>query len=273
MDYNTFEALCLDIFRQNPSVPQPNGKQTELLYQLTQEMLRVNAYMNLTAITEYADVILKHYVDSLTVSPMIPQRVSVADIGCGAGFPSLPLAICRPDLSILALDSTEKRIQYVKETAKLLNCENLEAIAMRAEEGGKGAYREQFDVCTARAVASLPALSELCLPFVRVGGTFLAMKGKKGEEELQEASSAIKKLGGEIEDIIRYNLPCGDKRNLVIIRKITTTYFNISNSTLNKRKFFLFCHYISSYLYLYLVYHKLNYVASFYKIKINGIIA
>jgi 16S rRNA (guanine527-N7)-methyltransferase len=107
------------------------------------------------------------------------------------------LAICRPDLSILALDSTEKRIQYVKQTAELLKCDNLSAVAMRAEEAGKGGYREQFDVCTARAVAALPALSELCLPFVRVGGTFLAMKGKKGEEELRDAESAIKKLGGE----------------------------------------------------------------------------
>ena len=167
-------------------------------HQLTERMLEVNQYMNLTAIKEPKAVVLRHYADSLTVSPFIPEGARVADIGCGAGFPSLPLAICRSDLKILAIDSTEKRIRYVQETAKMLDCKNLEAVAMRAEEGGKGSQRECFDVCTARAVAALPILAELCLPYVRVGGKFLAMKARRGEEELESASRAIVRLGGRL---------------------------------------------------------------------------
>jgi 16S rRNA (guanine527-N7)-methyltransferase len=195
-------------------------------YELTERMLTVNEYMNLTAIKDPAAIILLHYADSLTAARFLPENAKIADIGCGAGFPCLPLAICRPDLSILALDSTEKRIQYVKQTAELLKCENLSAVAMRAEEAGKGGYREQFDVCTARAVASLPALSELCLPFVRIGGTFLAMKGKKGEEELKEATSAIKKLGGEVAELHAITLRSQveeDTRYLIEIKKVKPT--------------------------------------------------
>ena len=202
-----------------------NGKSRKF-YDLTERMLSVNEHMNLTAIKDPAAIVLLHYADSLTAARFLPKNAKIADIGCGAGFPCLPLAICRPDLSILALDSTEKRIQYVKETAKLLSCDNLSTVAMRAEEGGKGVYREQFDVCTARAVAALPALSELCLPFVRVGGTFLAMKGRKGEEELKEAESAIKKLGGEVAQL--HSVPLrseneSEARYLIEIKKIKPT--------------------------------------------------
>lgn len=167
-------------------------------YQLTDHMLTVNESMNLTAIKDVAEIVLLHYADSLQAATFLPKNARIADVGCGAGFPCLPLAICRPDLSILALDSTEKRIRYVADTATTLGCDNIEAVAMRAEDGGKGIYREQFDVCTARAVAALPALAELCLPFVRVGGTFLAMKGKRADEELEAAQSAIGKLGGKL---------------------------------------------------------------------------
>ena len=193
---------------------------------MTEHMLEVNEKMNLTAIKNVDSVILLHYVDSLTAEPFLPQNARVADIGCGAGFPCLPLALCRPDLSLLAVDSTEKRINYVKETARLLNCPNLEAIAMRAEDGGKGAFREQFDVCTARAVAALPALSELCLPYVKVGGKFLAMKGKRGEEELRDAQSAIKRLGGECVGVHTVKLTYNgeeDTRFLFEIEKIKPT--------------------------------------------------
>ena len=202
-----------------------NGKSRKF-YDLTERMLSVNEHMNLTAIKDPAAIVLLHYADSLTAARFLPKNAKIADIGCGAGFPCLPLAICRPDLSILALDSTEKRIQYVKQTAELLSCKNLSAVAMRAEEGGKGGYREQFDVCTARAVASLPALSELCLPFVRVGGTFLAMKGKKGEEELKEATNAIKRLGGEVAELHAVTLRSSteeDTRYLIEIKKVKPT--------------------------------------------------
>ena len=161
-------------------------------------MLEVNQYMNLTAIKDPEAVILRHFADSLTIEPLIPQGAALVDIGCGAGFPSLPIAICRPDVQILSLDSTDKRIRYVRETAELLGCKNLKAVAMRAEEGGKTALRESFDICTARAVAALPVLAELCLPYVKKGGRFLAMKARKAEEEWNAAAGAVKKLGGEL---------------------------------------------------------------------------
>lgn len=175
-----------------------NGEIKQKFHLLTQRMAQVNQYMNLTAIKEPEAVIALHYADSLTIEPLLPQNASIADIGCGAGFPSLPLAICRPDLQILSLDSTAKRIRYVEETAALLGCGNLTAVAMRAEEGGKNKYREKFDVCTARAVAALPVLAELCLPYVRVGGKFLAMKAKRAEEEWESAARAVSRLGGKL---------------------------------------------------------------------------
>ena len=196
-------------------------------YQLTDHMLTVNESMNLTAIKDVAEIILLHYADSLQAAKFLPKNARIADIGCGAGFPCLPLAICRPDLSILALDSTEKRIRYVDETAKLLGCDGIEAVAMRAEDGGKGGFREQFDVCTARAVAALPALTELCLPFVRVDGTFLAMKGKRGEEELEAAKGAIGKLGGRL--VSNHTLTLhrengeDEARALIEIKKVSST--------------------------------------------------
>ena len=226
IEYNEFCSIFNTVMALNGFSDLTGNDESRKFYDLTDRMLSVNEYMNLTAIKDLAAIVLLHYADSLTASRFLPQNAIIADIGCGAGFPCLPLAICRPDLSILALDSTEKRIQYVKQTAELLNCENLSAVAMRAEDGGKGEYRERFDVCTARAVASLPALSELCLPFVRVGGTFLAMKGKKGEEELKEAANAIKKLGGEVAELHAVTLRSqteDDTRYLIEIKKVKST--------------------------------------------------
>ena len=226
-DLAQFSASLRDIFTRNGLSEHATEANAEKFCRLTERMLAVNEQMNLTAIKDENAVILLHYADSLTAAALLPQNARVADIGCGAGFPCLPLAICRPDLSILALDSTEKRIRYVAETAELLGCDNLEAVSMRAEEGGKGCYREQFDVCTARAVAALPLLAELCLPYVKVGGSFLAMKGRKGEEELADAANAIKKLGGELAKL--HTVPLLHKdgteetRYLIEIRKVKST--------------------------------------------------
>lgn len=198
-----------------------------MFYQLTERMLQVNQSMNLTAIREERAVILRHYADSLTVAAFLPQNASIIDVGCGAGFPCLPLAICRPDLTITALDSTEKRIRYVVETATLLQRERFSAIAARAEELARTPdCRECFDCCTARAVASLPVLSELCLPFVRVGGTFIAMKAARGEEELLAAQKGIEKLGGEVVTTHHVTLQDGneqDTRMLIEIKKVRPT--------------------------------------------------
>lgn len=198
MDFSDFSALCRAIFEQNGLSAHAGEENVEKLNKLTARMLEVNEYMNLTAIKEPRAVILRHYADSLTIEPLLPQNARLADVGCGAGFPSLPLAICRPDLKILSLDSTAKRIRYVQETAQMLGCENLTALAARAEDAGKGEHREKYDVCTARAVAALPVLAELCLPLVRVGGKFLAMKARRGEEEWESAAGAVAKLGGKL---------------------------------------------------------------------------
>ena len=171
----------------------------EKLYALTVHMLETNEKFNLTAIKEPDRVILLHYVDSLLAARHIPEGASVIDVGCGAGFPSLPLAICRPDLRITAMDATAKRVEYVKQTAALLSLDGLSVRTGRAEElGNDPALRERYDVATARAVAALPILSELCMPFVRTGGIFLALKGKNAEAERKEAAGAIAHLGGRV---------------------------------------------------------------------------
>lgn len=198
MEFSDFSAIFHTVMGQNGLERFSNEEICAKFHRLTEHMLEVNSHMNLTAIKEPRSVILRHYADSLTIEKYLPTGAKIADIGCGAGFPSLPLALCRPDLEILSLDSTAKRIRYVEETAQMLGCSNLTAVAMRAEEGGKGAYREQFDVCTARAVAELPILAELCLPFVKKGGKFLAMKARRGDEEWENAANAVSKLGGKL---------------------------------------------------------------------------
>ena len=177
----------------------------EVFFKLTERMLEENEKYNLTAITDVDKIILSHYADCAALAKRLPKNAKIADIGCGAGFPTLPVAILRPDVTILAVDSTAKRIGYVNETAALLGLTNVTAVAMRAEDGGKSPeYREKYDIVTARAVAEMRVLTELCLPYVRVGGKFIAMKGKNAEFELQSAKKAISLLGGrnpQVEEI------------------------------------------------------------------------
>lgn len=192
---NEFLPLFERIFRENGLEAYLGAG--EVLFALTQRMLEVNQHLNLTAITEPEAVILRHYADSLILAPMIPEGAKVADIGSGAGFPALPLAIARPDLTLTAIDGTGKRVRYMTETAAFLGLSNFTALTLRAEDGGRDpAMRGKFDVATARAVAALPILSELCLPYVKVGGLFLAMKSREAEDELAAASRAIRTLGG-----------------------------------------------------------------------------
>lgn len=224
---NEFLPLFERIFRENGLEAYLGAG--EVLFALTERMLEVNQHLNLTAITEPEAVILRHYADSLILAPMIPQNARVADIGSGAGFPALPLAIARPDLSLTAIDGTGKRVRYMTETAELLGLSNFTALTLRAEDGGRDpAMRGKFDVATARAVAALPILSELCLPYVKVGGLFLAMKSREAEEELVAASRAIRTLGGgdvslETRSLTSLAEPEPLTRTIVSVRKLSPT--------------------------------------------------
>ena len=224
MTFNEFYDHTQLVFGKNPSLPQLTKEKVEKLYELTAHMLEVNKSLNLTAIKEEKAVISKHYADSLMVSQYIDANSTVIDIGCGAGFPTLPLAIFREDLTITAVDSTAKRINYVQATAKMLGLANVTAIAARAEDmANSPEYREKFDYATARAVAALPILTELCLPFVKIDGKFIAMKSQKATDEIAASQNAIIKCGGRFEDSIEIPLIDADdtseSRTLVKILK------------------------------------------------------
>ena len=227
MEFIEFKKELENIFEKNSLSDLVTDERVQKLYDLTHIMLEVNKSMNLTAITDEKAIILKHYADSLTVSKYIPQNARVIDVGCGAGFPCLPLAIFRADLTITALDATAKRIKYVQETADKLGLDNVLAIAARAEDFAKlSDYRESYDVATARAVASLPVLSELCLPFVKLGGKFVAMKASQGEIEASEAANAIKLCGGSLISVDRFSLVSdtdSDTRVIVSVSKVSQT--------------------------------------------------
>ena len=218
ISYEEFYQVLHTVMADNCQGRFDTESNSRKLFLLTEHLIEVSKVMNLTAIKEEKAIILKHLADSLSVADFLPENAKMIDVGCGAGFPCLPLAICRPDLTITALDSTEKRVRYVSETAKLLELQNLTGIAARAEEAGKGALRESFDVCVARAVAELPVLAELCLPFVKPGGYFLAMKAAAAAEELEEAKRGIARLGGRVEKTETYDID-GAPRCVIVIRK------------------------------------------------------
>lgn len=187
----------LDIAIKNNLNIELTEKQQEQMFLLAERLVEVNKVMNLTAITDEDGIILRHLVDSLLISEYFDANSTLIDVGCGAGFPSLPLAIARPDLKITALDSTEKRIRYVAETAQALGLTNVLPISARAEEfANLPEHREKYDYATARAVASLPMLCELTIPFVKLGGKLVAMKAKGAHEEFEISRSAIRQLAG-----------------------------------------------------------------------------
>ncbi len=175
--------------------------------------------MNLTAICDEDGVIMRHFVDCLAVVPFVDGcGKKVVDIGCGGGFPTLPLAIVRPGLEITAVDSTAKKLTFVDEVSKKLSL-NVKTVAARAEELGRGNFREAFDVALSRAVARMNILCELCLPLVRVGGSFIAMKGADGHAETAEAENAIRTLGGELVCEKSFELPGAGSRVIAVVRK------------------------------------------------------
>lgn len=189
------------------------------------EMLKEwNEKINLTAIIEDEEIILKHFIDSLTIEKYIGEKVSLIDVGTGAGFPGIPLKIVRNDLKVTLMDSLNKRLIFLDNVCKNLELNDIKTVHGRAEDIGKDIkYREKFDIATARAVANMSVLLEYCLPFVKVGGLFICMKGNN-IEEVDEAEKALIKLGGIIEKIEKMYLPGTDiERNIIIVRKIKNT--------------------------------------------------
>ena len=230
IEKQSFISRLTKVFGDNGFSKYLSLEVSERFLALTERMLEENEKYNLTAITDPNKIILNHYADCAALAVRLTKGARICDIGCGAGFPTLPVAILRPDVSITAIDSTAKRIAYVEESARLLGLSNVKAIAMRAEDGGKdNEYREKFDVVTARAVAEMRVLCELCLPYVKIGGSFMAMKGKNAEFELQGAKKAISMLGGRDVNLEQITLKSPDEElthPLIIIKKKEKTPAN-----------------------------------------------
>lgn len=182
-----------------------------------------NEKMNLTAITEQEEVYMKHFFDSLTAAMYIDltKPIRLCDVGAGAGFPSIPLKIAFPNLDVTIIDSLNKRITFLNHLASELKLTNVQFVHGRAEEmGKKPEHRGQYDMVTARAVARMSVLSELCIPFVKTGGTFVAMKAASAADELETASKAIHLLGGKAENVFSFRLPIEEsERTIIVVRK------------------------------------------------------
>lgn len=202
-----------------------SDKQIEKFFDYMNLLLEWNEKINLTAITEPEDIILKHFVDCATILKYIKDEDKIIDIGTGAGFPGIPLKILNEKLDITLMDSLNKRINFLNEIINKLDLKNIVAIHARAEELARNkGYREKFDIATSRAVANLSTLSEYMLPFVKKDGMVISMKGSNIEEEVKNAKKAIKILGGEIEKIDNFNLAnTNNIRNIITIKKVVKT--------------------------------------------------
>ncbi len=186
-------------------------------------LVEKNRVMNLTAITDFNEVVQKHFLDSLSLVKVLDMgRIEkILDMGTGAGFPGIPIKIAFPDCSVTLIDSVNKKIEFIKEASAEIGLHNIEAVHGRVEDLGHApAYREQYDLVVSRAVAALPALAEYCLPFVKIGGDFLSYKSVKVDEELSAGKKAIQVLGGKLERDVRFQLPGTDmERAFLLIKK------------------------------------------------------
>lgn len=217
IDKNRLEAKCaaLGIALTGPML--------DALDQYAEILVEYNQKVNLTAITDPEGIENKHFADSLLLANLPETAGKLVDVGTGAGFPGVVAKIFKPELQLTLMEPTGKRVEFLKYVCAQLGLSGVEFAKERAEEAARKVWREQFDVATARGVAALPMLSEYCLPLVKVGGVFLAMKGPGAAEELAESGAALKKLGGKGSGVAEFHLPGGDVRNIIRIKKISQT--------------------------------------------------
>ncbi len=209
---------------------QYTERQIEQLHRYYEMMVEKNRVMNLTGITEYSEVVTKHWLDSLCFAKILSAEASasnltarfrVIDIGTGAGFPGIPMKIFYPEAEFLLLDSLNKRILFLQDVVEEIGLEHITCVHGRAEElARKDEYREKYDYCVSRAVARLASLSELCIPFVKTGGAFVSYKSLEADEEISEAEAAIQEMNAKKESVLTYDIPTTElPRKLVVIRK------------------------------------------------------
>lgn len=223
MEFNEFSDKLINL--ANKIDVKLNNIQVEKFYKYMNLLIEWNKMMNLTAITEPNEVILKHFIDSLSINKYVGDFENIIDIGTGAGFPGIPLSIVNSNCKITLMDSLNKRIKFLDEVSNEILAKNIDTIHARAEELAKNKnFREKFDCATSRAVASLNVLLEYMLPFVKVGGYCICMKGSNVEEEILNSKKSLEILGGVIENVLSFKLPESDLgRSIVIIKKIKQT--------------------------------------------------
>lgn len=223
MEINEFTKI-FKTYLENLKI-ELNGEQIQKFYTYMNLLIEWNKKINLTAITKPEEIILKHFIDSLTISKYIEKKSTLIDVGTGAGFPGIPIKIYRNDIKITLVDSLNKRLLFLNQVIEELGLENVETVHSRAEElGGNKNYREKYDVATSRAVANLSTLSEYLIPFVKIGGKCICMKSSNVDNELEAAKKAIVTLGGKFEDKDIFYLPKSDLgRSIILIKKIKNT--------------------------------------------------
>lgn len=226
MDINQFSGRLRAVFSSMALDNYLTPEREAAFFSLYTFLVEENEKYNLTAVTDPDGVILLHFADSLMGAALIPQGASVIDVGCGAGFPTLPLALVRPDITVTATDATAKKTAFVAMAAERLGLTNVRTLTARAEVAARGEARDSFDLATARAVAALPVLLELCAPFVRPGGKVLALKGRSAEEELLAARHAAGELKCKVSFTKMYEIGEGESaqgRGILLFDKTAPT--------------------------------------------------
>ena len=222
MNLNEFNKIFeIECKKNNIKISE---EKNEKFFQYMNLILEWNEKVNLTAIKDEKEFIVKHFIDSLTIDYLIKESKRILDIGTGAGFPGIPLKINNPNANVTLIDSVNKKIMVLNDVIEKLGLDKIEALHVRAEElARESAYREKFDIVTTRAVSNLSTISEYMLPFVKIGGKAICMKGPNIEKELEDAKKAIQMLGGEIENIEKFNIDDEFERNIIIIKKVKNT--------------------------------------------------